>query len=290
MHVITMKVHHKTLYPLFLCGILCITLLLVAPVQAFTADSLSITVAKNGDATAAFTYTLDGVIENAIPESILQEQLVKGLATSSDPPEVLSFSKSEADLYLKNFALVTDVPTGTEYQTASMDFKKAQIALQNSAVSTVISADFSPKVTTVTFPDGYSRQLTSSSVLPSLDHTVIDPAKANAVPTTNAAALGALNISSSPENVHVYIDTNYVGDTPGTFPQISPGRHVVMLEADGYVTLTTNVTINAGETTPLIEDLDFAPTPTKKTNAPDSGTVIAVLALALCGMAVLRRK
>jgi hypothetical protein len=285
-----MKVHHTTLYPLFLCGILCIALLLVAPVQAFTADSLSITVAKNGDATAAFTYTLDGVIENAIPESILQEQMVKGLATSSDPPEVLSFSKSEADLYLKNFALVTDVPTGTEYQTASMDFKKAQIALQNSAVSTVISADFSPKVTTVTFPDGYSRQLTSSSVLPSLDHTVIDPAKANAVPTTNAASLGALNISSSPENVHVYIDTTYVGDTPGTFSQISPGRHMVMLEADGYVTLTTNVSINAGETTPLIEDLDFAPTPTKKANAPDSGTVIAVLALALCGMAVLRRE
>jgi hypothetical protein len=285
-----MKVHHTTLYPLFLCGILCIALLLVAPVQAFTADSLSITVAKNGDATAAFTYTLDGVIENAIPESILQEQLVKGLATSSDPPEVLSFSKSEADLYLKNFALVTDVPTGTEYQTASMDFKKAQIALQNSAVSTVISADFSPKVTTVTFPDGYSRQLISSSVLPSLDHTVIDPAKANAVPTTNAASLGAFNISSSPENVHVYIDTTYVGDTPGTFSQISPGRHMVMLEADGYVTLTTNVSINAGETTPLIEDLDFAPTPTKKANAPDSGTVIAVLALALCGMAVLRRE
>jgi hypothetical protein len=285
-----MTSHNKTLYPLFLCGILCIALLLVAPVNAFTADSLSITVAKNGDATAAFTYTLDGVIENAIPESILQEQLVKGLETSSDPPQVLSFSKSEADLYLKNFAMVTDVPTGTEYQTASMDFKKAQIALQNSAVSTVISADFSPKVTTVTFPDGYSRQLTSSSVLPSLDHTVIDPAKASAVPTVNTSALGALNISSSPENVHVYIDTNYVGDTPGIFSQISPGQHEIMLEADGYVTLTTNVTVNAGETTPLIEDLDIVPTPTTKANAPDAGTVIVVLALALCGVAVLRKK
>ena len=171
-----------------------------------------------------------------------------------------------------------------------MDFKKAQIALQNSAVIPAISADFSPKVTTVTFPDGYSRQLTSSSVLPSLDHTVIDPAKANAVPTSNAAALGALNISSSPENVHVYIDTTYVGDTPGTYSQISPGKHGVMLEADGYVTVTTNVTINAGETTQIIEDLDVAPTPTKKANAPDSGAVIAVLILAICGMAVMRRK
>jgi hypothetical protein len=288
--VISMKSHNKILYPLFMCGILCIAFFLVAPVNAFTADSLSITVAKNGDATASFTYTLDGVIENAIPESMLQEQLVKGLATSSDPPQVLSFSKSEADLYLENFAMVTDVPTGTEYQTASMDFKKAQIALQNSAVSTVISADFSPKVITVTFPDGYSRQLTDSSVLPSLDHTVIDPAKASAVPTVNTSALGALNISSSPENVHVYIDTNYVGDTPGTFSQISPGQHEVMLEADGYLTLTTNVTVNAGETTQLFEDLDIAPTPTKKANAPDSGAVIGVLILVVCSMAVLRRK
>jgi hypothetical protein len=280
----------KTLRPLFLCGILCLTLFLVAPVQAFTADSLSITVAKNGDATASFKYTLDGVIENAIPESMLQEQLVKGLATSSDPPEVLSFDKSGADLYLKNFAVINDVPTGTEYQTASMDFKKAQIALQNSAVSTVISADFSPKVTTVTFPDGYSRQLTDSSVLPTLKHTVIDPAKSNAVPTVNASALGAIEVSSSPEHVHVYIDTTYAGESPGTFSEITPGQHEVMLEADGYITLTKTVTVKAGETTTILESLEFAETPTKKADAPDAGAVIGVLALAGCGMAVLRRK
>ena len=104
----------KTLHLASLCGIICLVLLLVAPVQAFTADSLSITVAKNGDATATFKYTLEGVIENVIPESTLREQLVKGLTTSSDPPEILSFDKSGADLYLKNFAVTNDVPTGTD--------------------------------------------------------------------------------------------------------------------------------------------------------------------------------
>jgi len=280
----------KTLCPLFLCGIICLALLLVAPVQAFTADSLSITVAKNGDATASFKYTLEGVIENAIPESMLQEQLVKGLTTSSNPPEVLSFDKTGANLYLKNFAVINDVPTGSEYQTASMDFKKAQIALQNSAVSTVISADFSPKVTTVTFPDGYSRQLTDSSVLPSLKHTVIDPARAKAVPTTNTASLGAIEVSSSPEHVHVYIDNTYVGESPGTFPDITPGQHEVRLEADGYLTFTKTVTITAGETTKILESLGFAETPTKKAAAPDTAAVISVLAFAGCGIAVLRRK
>jgi hypothetical protein len=37
------------------------------PVAAFAADSLTITVAGNGDATADFHFTLESVIENAIP-------------------------------------------------------------------------------------------------------------------------------------------------------------------------------------------------------------------------------
>jgi len=289
-HVITMMIPEKILRLTSLCSIICFVFLLVAPVQAFTADSLSITVAKNGDATATFKYTLEGVIENAIPQSMLQEQLVKGLATSSDPPEVLSFDKSGAGLYLKNFAVINDVPTGSEYQTASMDFKKAQIALQNSAVSTVISADFSPKVTTVIFPDGYSRQLTDSSVLPSLKHTVIDPSKAAAVSTINASVPGAIRVSSSPAEVHVYIDNTYTGESPGTFTGITPGRHEIMLESDGYLSLTKTVTVNPGETATVFESLELAETPVKKSGAPGIGVVIVALVLTGCGMTILRRK
>jgi hypothetical protein len=62
-----------------------------------------------------------------------------------------------------------------------------------------------------------------------------------------------------------------------------------MLEADGYLTLTKNITVKSGETTMLSEDLDFAAIPTKKADAPDAGAVIAVLALAGCGMVVRRR-
>ncbi|MEN6396354.1 MAG: PEGA domain-containing protein [Methanoregula sp.] len=283
--VITMMVPKKNLRPAFLCGILCLLFLLVAPVQAFTADSLNITVAKNGDATATFKFTLEGLIENTIPESMLQEQLVKGLATSSNPPDVLSFDKSGADLYLKNFAVTNDVPTGTEYQTASMDFKNAQNALENSSVSAVITADFSPKIITVTFPDGYVRQLTDSSVLPSIKHTVIDPTKAQ----VTQAMTGAIRVNSSPEHVRVYIDNTYAGESPGTFSEIPPGQHEVMLEADGFISLTKNVTVNAGETTMVLDSLKFVETPTQKARAPDTGMVIGILALALCGMAVLRR-
>ncbi|MDD4483948.1 MAG: PEGA domain-containing protein [Methanoregula sp.] len=271
------------------CFILAV-LFLILPVQAFTADSLNITVDKNGDASAVFRFTLEGVIENAIPESVLQEQLVKGLATSSDPPQVVSFDKSQASLILKNFAVTNDVATGTEYQTAPMDFKKAQLALQNSAVSTVISADFSPATITVTFPDGYSRTLGDSSALPSLTHTVVDPTKAAAVPTVNASALGAIKVSTSPATVHVYIDSVYAGESPDTFTGISPGQHEVMLEADGYVTATKTVTVRAGETATIFESLTFAETPTKKAGVTGTGIWAFAGVVAVCGVIALRRK
>lgn len=272
-----------------ICVILALCFLIL-PVQAFTADSLTISVAKNGNATAVFRYTLEGLIENAIPESVLQEQLVNGLATSSDPPQVVSFDKSQATLILKNFAVTTDVPTGTEYQTAPMDFKKAQIALQNSAVSTVISADFSPETITVTFPDGYSEMLNDSSVLPGMKHTVIDPAKEASATVADTSTQGSLKVNAIPEKVRVYIDSAYAGETPDTFGELPVGSHEVMLEAEGYLSQTLPVAITGGNTTVLFATLDRVPPTTEKAGV--SATVAVALALVslFCGNLLLRRR
>jgi hypothetical protein len=156
------------------CIVFCLAFLLITPVQAFAADSLNITVGRNGDAIADFHFTLQGVMENAIPLSVLQDQLTKGLATSSEPPQVLTFSKSEATLLLKGFAVTNTLPTGTEYQTAPMDFTKAQSSLQNSAAGSVITADFSPGITTVTFLTGFPDNLLPSPPFPVL--TISSPA------------------------------------------------------------------------------------------------------------------
>ena len=104
--------------------------MVISPVHAFTANSLDITISKDGDATASFRFTLEGILENAIPQSMLEEELKKGLTTSSDPPVLLSMDKSGATQFLKKFADTADVPQGTEYRTASMNFQKAEIALK----------------------------------------------------------------------------------------------------------------------------------------------------------------
>ena len=274
----------RTRCTVLFCLVFCLTLLLFTPAQAFTADSLNITVGTNGDAIADFHFTLQGMIENAIPLSVLQDQLTKGLATSSEPPQVLTFSKSEATLLLKGFAVTSTVPTGTEYQTAPMDFSKAQVALKNSAAGSVITADFSPAITTVTFPDGYSRQFIAQSTLPSVDHIVTEsPAQAG------AGTSGALQINTSPEHTRVFIDSAYAGESPGLFSGLEPGSHRILLEADGFEPLSENVTVTAGGTTRLAEILLYATTPTPQSGMPGIAPGIAAIALAGFGAMILRR-
>lgn len=257
----------------------CAVLMLAGTVSAFTANSLDITIDKSGDATAVFAFTLDGVIENAIPQSVLEEQLVKGLGGSADTT-LLSMDRSSASLLMKKFADVKDVPQGTEYMTGSMDFKKADIALKSSAVSTVITADFSPSRITVTFPDKYARTFNDVDALPALSHTIVDPAKAAAatqVPTT-----GAIQVTATPENTEVWIDGVYQGNAPQTFSDLAPGTHALQFKKTGYSPTSKNVNVTAGKTLKVSVVLaidESATTPTTPAS-PGFGTLTAGTALA----------
>ena len=260
---------------IILCGLMlaCCSFFIVSPVHAFTANSLDITVDKNGDAIATFRFTLEGFIENAIPQSVLEDELKKGLTTSSEPPELKSMDKSSAVLLMKKFADTSDVPTGTEYRTATMDFKKAEIALQNSGLSGAVSADFSPDKITLTFPDSYKREFFNVDVLPAVFHTVIDPSKTpqtTAIPGAteiSGAAItpevpvttGSMNVTSSPPDVKVYLDSNYVGEAPSVFPDIASGIHTVDFRKDSFESVSKNVTIIAGKTTNVMVVLKYIP-------------------------------
>lgn len=241
--------------------VLCIFFILI-PVQAFTANSLDITVEKNGDALATFGFTLEGFIENSIPQSILEEELKKGLTTSSEPPELISMDKSRAVLLLKKFADNSDVPTGTEYRTATMDFKKAEIALKSSSLGDIVSADFSPGSITLTFPDSYQRKFSNIEVLPAVSHTVIDPSKslrATVSPAATPLTGGSMNVSSSPLKVKVYLDSRYIGEAPSVFAEIESGIHSVEFRKEGYEPASKNVTILEGRTTNVMVVLNYIP-------------------------------
>jgi hypothetical protein len=257
----------------------CIAFFIAAPVQAFTANSLDITVDKSGDATAVFRFTLEGLIENAIPQSILEEQLVKGLSSSSEPPTLISMDRSSATLILKKFANTYDTAQGTDYQTSSMNFREAEIALENSAVSSVITADFSPATATLTFPDGYARTFSNVESLPSITHTVIDPAKAAAAAATTAPDAGTINITAIPEGTEVWIDGTSMGTAPAVFTGIPAGVHTLTFQKAGYTPVTKEISITGGKTVKLSVYLAAAtPSPTKS----PIGGLIAGTAIAFC--------
>lgn len=262
--------------------VLCTALLVAVPVHAFTANSLDITVGKNGDATAVFRFTLEGLLENAIPQSVLEEQLVKGLATSNEPPTLVSMDRSSATIIMKKFANTYNTATGTDYQTSSMDFKKAEIALQNSAVSSVVTADFSPSTVIVTFPDGYSRTFTDADALPSLTHSIADPSKPQPALAADAGK-GTINVTASPAGTGVYLDGTYLGDAPSVFSGIAPGVHTISFQKGGYSPVSRNVTVAAGRTVRVTVFLNPAPV-TTRASAPPLGGLAAVISIAAAGL------
>lgn len=233
-----------------------IAVLMTVPAAAFTANSLEITVGQDGDAIAVFSFTLEGLVENAIPQSVLEDQLLKGLSTSSEPPELISMDRSSATIRMKKFADTFDVPTGTEYRTASMNFKKAEIALQESALSSVITADFSPTSIKVTFPDKYERTFASSDVLPSITHIIVDPAKAQAAAAASAASgavitpatNGAIKVVSSPEGALITLDGQVVGNAPAILTDIPAGSHTLEFSKEQYEPVSKTITVKAGQT------------------------------------------
>jgi len=289
---------------IFLCCLILVLCLFstAVPAHAFTADSLDITVNKNGDAIATFRYTLEGVIENSIPQSVLEGELIKGLATGPEPPELLSMDRSSAVLLMKQFADTSDVPTGTEYRTESMDFTKAEAALKSSALSGVVSADFSPASVILTFPDSYERQFSNVDVLPSVTHTVVDPSKTprpsasrtESSPATSTGK-GSLNVTSMPMNVMVYLDSRYIGESPSVFPDIDSGTYIAQFEKEGYEPVSKDVTILDGRTTNVMVVLALIQPVTPGEISPFvmfiwPAVIIALIAVAVCGYYFRQRK
>ena len=66
-----------------------------------------------------------------------------------------------------------------------------------------------------------------------------------------AADSGSLEISSDIDSVPVYIDNSYVGITPLSVLDISPGSHLIRVSPEGFFQQTQNISVKAGELSPV---------------------------------------
>ncbi len=72
--------------------------------------------------------------------------------------------------------------------------------------------------------------------------------------------VGSIDVETSPSGAKVYLDSSYVGTTPITLDDISPGSHKILLQKTGYVDYTKWVTVKADSTESVSADLNAVAT------------------------------
>lgn len=162
----------KVFTVLIFLGILALS---VQPVQAFTAKSLTITLAPDGDAEMNMQYELTFFEQSAVFFQIADpaQELKKAFDMNSrEPVTVLETTSSSATILVPGFADVDTKGATSTMITPQVSFEKAQQVMNGYWFAPLVSPDFSPGVTMVRFPDSYRVVYYDALILPSVSHVL----------------------------------------------------------------------------------------------------------------------
>jgi hypothetical protein len=73
---------------------------------------------------------------------------------------------------------------------------------------------------------------------------------------------GSISVTTSPSGAHIFLDGGYMGSSPKTLTQISPGNHLIELELAGYQEWSGNVYVYSNQVTYVSRSLSPNPQPT----------------------------
>jgi hypothetical protein len=152
---------------------LCILALTGMPAQAYTAKTLAITVAPDGNAQLDMQYDLSPLEQTAVFLQLADPagELKKAFDTHSNEPVTVSEATgSSAVVHIPAFADVNTGSGAVTMITPALSFVRAQEVMDGYWFAPLLSPDFSPSVTTVTFPDGYRATYYDVLAVPSITH------------------------------------------------------------------------------------------------------------------------
>jgi hypothetical protein len=153
--------------------ILLLILLAGSPAQAFTADSLSIDVIQNGNAKITFNYTLTLIEKIAVYLKVadINAELKKALESNFHHPITIeSVTDGSARFMVNDFAIRTEKDGKTRMETPAISFTMAEKVLQKYWFAPLVNPDYSPQITTITYPDGYTENFTDQIEIPKTSH------------------------------------------------------------------------------------------------------------------------
>lgn len=165
---------HMKIHGSILLGFILL-ILIACPVQAFTAKTLDISVQENNGAFVTFSYDLSWY-ENAVVFSRLADpgaEISKAIRGQFNKNvDVTSVSGSQVQVYIHDFATRSEKDGAVTLSTPAMSFQNAKAALDKYWFARFINPDFSPEISRVTFPDGYSAEFSNQDNIPSVRHVL----------------------------------------------------------------------------------------------------------------------
>jgi len=159
----------------FLLAALFIFILAVSPAQAFTAKNLDISVQADTNATITFDYDLTVFERAAVFMRIADPalELKKALESNYHKPVTVTHADgSRLQVVVRGFASKSGQGGAVTMRTPALSFVSAQKVLDQYWFAPIIHPDFSPSVTRVTFPDGYTREFSEQIAIPAISHTL----------------------------------------------------------------------------------------------------------------------
>ena len=206
-----------------------------ATVTAYTNTSLTCTFPISG-ATA-------GEWDVVVVNRDLQEAVLHGGFTIKNAITLTSISPTSAQT--NSTGIVTVVGTGLA-DIESMYLRKAGRANITADITSQTSTKIMGKIDLDdTTPDSY-------------DLCVVDPLGTIecdlqfAIVTDQA---GSIEVASSPSGAKIYLDSVYVGITPYTVDDVSPGYHTILIAKTGYGDWSERVLVKSGKTISMNADL-----------------------------------
>lgn len=149
------------------------------------------------------------------------------------------------------------ITVDTPARPGSMDLQSVP-----DGASVTVNGDYrgkTPLVVSGLSPSTYTVTFSRPGFLEMYAQVIVQGGRNSEVIANLQPEAGSLAVNSTPPGARVLLDQTYAGLSPVLLLNISTGNHTIGLEKDGYVTAARQVSLTAGQTTPVDVVLDPVP-------------------------------